>query len=203
MQNCKVYFQFKTKYKKAGGEKANLGDFLELTGTEQIKQKIERIPVYPYGISNPVRLTAIQVIAAIHEELGDDLDIEPVGESSALFEPEQKKKDNPLFKAIRVLFSMMLLFWGAVLAIIYFHSDVNMIETHQMVYYLISGQKVERPVLLNIAYSAGIGAGIAVYFEIFEKLKNKKNPGPLELEMYQSEKELHEYLMDQEGEQGN
>ena len=203
MQNYKAYFQFKSYYQKASGEKAFLSDFIELTSKEEIKQKIDRIPIFPYGINSPIRLTAIQVITWIHQELGYDLVIEPIGESSALFEPMQSKKENPLLIVLRVAFSMILLFFGSALAIMYFHADVNMTEAHQITYYLISGQKVDNPALLSIAYSVGIGAGIAIYFEIFEKLKNKNNPGPLELEMHQAEKELYDYLKDQEGGKGN
>ena len=46
----------------------------------------------------------------------------------------------------------------------------------------------------------GIGAGIFIFFEVYNKIKNKDNPGPLELEMHQSEKELRDYLRDQGGE---
>lgn len=199
MQSYKAYFQFKTCYQKSSGEKAHLGDFIEMTSTEETKQKINQIPIFPYGINSPIRLTAIQIIALIHQELGYDIVIEPIGESSALFEPKQATKQNPLSTVLRVIFSMLILFFGSALAIMYFHSDVNMTEAHQITYYLISGQKVDNPALLSIAYSVGIGAGIAIYFEIFEKLKNKKNPGPLELEMHQADKELQDYLKDQEG----
>ncbi|NLB41642.1 MAG: hypothetical protein GX815_05170 [Clostridiales bacterium] len=203
MQSYKAYFQFKAYYQKTSGEKAHLGDFIELTSNDEIKEKISRISIFPYGINSPIRLTAIQVIALIHQELGYDVVIEPIGESSALFEPMQAKKENPVLIVLRIAFSMLLLFFGSALAIMYFHADVNMTEAHQITYYLISGKKVENPALLSIAYSVGIGAGIAIYFEIFEKLKNKKNPGPLELEMHQAEKELHDYLKDQEGGKGN
>lgn len=203
MQTHKVYFQFKTYFWKASGEKAHLGDFIEMTATQEVQQKIAQIPIFPYGINSPIRLTAVQVITLIHQNLGEDIVIEPIGESSALFEPKQTKKENFLFTALRVAFSMILLFWGSALAIMYFHADVNMNEAHQKVYYLISGQKVDKPVLLSIAYSVGIGAGIAIYFEIFEKLKNKMNPGPLELELHQAEKELYDYLKDQQGGKGN
>ena len=202
MAENRVYFQFKTHYLKFSGEKAHLGDFIELTGEEEARMRIERIPIFPYGISTPTRLTAIQVIKLIHQEAGDVV-VSPVGESSALFEPKQKKKENPFLVFLRVAFSMVLLFFGSALAIMYFHSDVNMIEAHQRVHFLISGQETDRPVLLTVSYSLGIGLGIAIYFEVFKKLKDRKNPGPLELEMHQSEKELQDYIKDQEGGMGN
>lgn len=193
-----VYFQFKPYYRKQSDEKAYLGDFIELSAAEELKKKIEHIPIFPYGISNPVRLTSIQIIGLINQQVAN-ISVIPIGESSALYEPVQKKKENPLLILLRVAFSMLLLFFGSALAIMYFHSDVNMNEAHQMVYYLISGKKVSKPVLLSLSYSIGIGTGIFIFFEVYNKIKNKDNPGPLELEMHQSEKELRDYLRDQEG----
>ena len=198
MGHSDVYFQFKPYYKKYSGEKALLGDFIDLAGPEDIKQRIGRIVVFPYGIDGPVRLTAIQVVELIQQEV-NGISIEPIGESSALFEPKQKKKDNAVLMFLRVAFSMVLLFIGSALAIMYFHSDVSMKEAHKNIYYFISGKSASNPVLLSVSYSIGIGAGIAIFFDIFSKFKNKDNPGPLELELHQAEKELKYYRRDQEG----
>ncbi|HHU49696.1 MAG: stage V sporulation protein AA [Caldicoprobacterales bacterium] len=198
MGSNEVYFQFKPYYQKQSGQKANLGDFIELSAAEDIKKRIENIPVFPYGISRPVRLTSVQIIGLIKQEI-NNISVTPIGESSALYKPAKRKKENPLLVFLRVAFSMLLLFFGSALAIMYFHSDVNMNEAHKMIYYLISGEKVSRPVLFSLSYSVGIGAGIFIFFEVYNKIKNKDNPGPLELEMHQSEKELRDYLRDQEG----
>jgi hypothetical protein len=36
-----VYFQFKPYYRKKSGEKAYLGDFIELTAEEELRKRIE------------------------------------------------------------------------------------------------------------------------------------------------------------------
>ena len=61
MDNHDVYFQFKSYYNKYPGEPAHLGDFIELTGPEEIINKIKQISVYQYGISSALRLTAAKV----------------------------------------------------------------------------------------------------------------------------------------------
>lgn len=198
MAMIEAYFQFKPYYRKQPEEKAHMGDFIEVSAPDDVKQKIEQILVFPYGFNKPVRLTSVQIIALIKQHINNIILI-PIGESSALYQPLQQKKENPLLAFLRVAFSMLLLFFGSALAIMYFHSDVNMNEAHQMIYYLISGEKASKPTLLSIAYSIGIGAGIFIFFEVYNKIKNKDNPGPLELEMHQSEKELRDFLRDQEG----
>ena len=202
MEHEEVYFQFRPFYKKQPGERAYLCDFIEVFAADEIKQRIERISIFPYGISKPIRLTSVQIIGLIKQEISN-ISVIPIGESSALYQPVEKKKENPLLVFLRVVFSMLLLFFGSALAIMYFHSDVNMIEAHRMLYYLISGEKADKPVLFSVSYSLGIGIGIFMFFEVYNKIKNKDNPGPLELEMHQSEKELRDYLRDQEGKKQN
>ena len=202
MESYEVYFQFKPFYQKKSAERALLSDFIEVSAAEEIKKQIDRIIVFPHGINAPVRLTAIQIVQLIHQAV-NRVSVIPIGESSALYEPVQEEKDNPLLVFLRVAFSAVLLFFGSALAIMYFHADVNMKEVHQTVYQFISGKKAAQPVLFSISYSIGIGAGIAIFFEVINKLKNKENPGPLELEIHQADKEIRDYLRDQEGKKEN
>lgn len=197
MKTPEIYFQLKPYYNKAPGEAATLGDILEISGPQSIKERIEQIPVFPNGISKPVKVTAIQVIDLIHQA-EPDIAIIHIGESSVLYEPIQQNKENPVLVFLRTVFSLLILFFGSALAIMYFHADVNMHQAHSLVYYLISGEKTKAPVLFSVFYAIGVGTGIAIFFDIFQKLRNRDNPGPLELEIHQADKELKEYLKDKE-----
>jgi stage V sporulation protein AA len=198
LERPEIYFQLKPDYGKSPGEAARLGDILELSGPVSAKEMIEHIPIFPEGIFGPVRVTAIQVIDLIHQD-DENITVNHIGDSSVLYEPRQQKKENPIMVFLRTAFSMLLLFFGSALAIMYFHADVNMNQAHGMMYYLISGEKVKNPVLFSVSYSVGIGAGIAIFFDLFRKIKKKDNPGPLDLEIHQADKELKDYLKDREG----
>ena len=41
-----------------------------------------------------------------------------------------------------------------------FHADVSMLAVHQRIYELMTGKKVDHPLILQIPYSIGIGAGM-------------------------------------------
>ena len=41
MGSNEVYFQFKPYYQKQSGQKANLGDFIELSAAEDIKRELK------------------------------------------------------------------------------------------------------------------------------------------------------------------
>ncbi len=193
-----LYFQFKPYLGKRSSETVYLKDILELTGPSPLIENVGEYPIFPKGIQASVRVNAMQVIRVIGD-IAPDMDIQALGDTAALFEPVTANNANPFFTFIKVIAASILLFIGSGLAIMYFHADVNMHEAHQMVYYLISGERVERPVLLSVSYSIGIGLGIALFFDVFTLGRKKGNPGPLELEMYQNEKELEDYLVHLEG----
>jgi stage V sporulation protein AA len=202
LERSEVYFQFKPYSSKSSGEAVYLRDILELSCPVPIRERIESILIFPEGITEPVRITAIQVIGLIRQA-ENDISISHIGDSSVLYEPKKTNRENPVFVFLRVAFSLLLLFFGSALVIMYFHSDVNMNQAHEMIYYLISGEKGANPILFSVSYTVGIGAGIAIFFDVFRKIRKKDNPGPLELELHQAEKELTDYLKDREGKKGN
>lgn len=198
MEASNVYFQFKPYYNKPSDEVALLRDIVEITCPLQLKEKIESLVIFPNGINKTTRVTAVQIIQLI-SVLDDNIMINSVGVPSVLYEPKNQNNENKLFTFFKVTFAAILLFVGSALAIIYFHSDVQMNKAHELVYFLLTGKKVERPLLMSVSYSIGIALGIAIFFDVFNLKKKKVKPGPLELELFQSDKDLKDYLNYLEG----
>lgn len=188
-----VYFELKSVLNKNSGEKIILSDIVEFSSPSEYKDKIGSIVVFPDGINNLVKITAIQVVKLIMEKVRD-VAVIPLGSSQVILRPISKA-GNPVFNIIKVLGASLLLFLGSALAIMYFHADVNMKEVHKSVYYFITGSMSDRPMVLNLSYSVGLGVGVALFFDVFKIRKKKKNPGPLELELHQNELELNSYLI--------
>jgi stage V sporulation protein AA len=155
------------------------------------------IVAFQDGIMSSTRISMLQAIELIHSKL-PEVGVYPLGETSALFEPANPRPQSPVITAIKLIVTVLLFFIGSGLAVMYFHSDVNMKETHRIIHHMISGENSERPLLLSLSYSIGIGLGIALFFDVFSLGRKKQNPGPLELELYQTEKELEDYLINLE-----
>ena len=189
----KVYFKFKPKLSKLEGERVLLKDIIYITCPNDIRENIANIIVYKDGIYKKGKITAIEVIELISKEAGY-LDIDLIGNDEMLYQPENTKKENKVLSIIKTVFAAILLFSGSALAIMYFHSDVNMIEAHEKLNFLITNKKFV-PKLLSISYSIGVGLGMAIFFDVFNFKNKKEKPGPLELEFYQNEKELDDYLL--------
>lgn len=203
MENA-VYFEFKNKLAKAANEAVYLKDVINYTTSDDNKAKLGTVVLFPGGINQPVKITSLQIIDLIRETIGE-VTIYPLGPYQAIFTPKQTSPGNPVINFIKILGVSVLLFFGSALAIMYFHSDVGMNEAHKSIYYFITGNKEDKPLLISMSYSIGLGIGIALFFDVFSigKKKLKKKPGPLELELFQNEKELDDYLMSNEEDQGS
>lgn len=79
-----------------------------------------------------------------------------------------------------------------------FHTDVSMREVHERIYYLMTGQHVHEPLVLQIPYSLGIGIGMIVFFNHLFKRRLNDEPSPLELEMYLYQEHLDQYVIEHE-----
>ncbi|SHH54245.1 hypothetical protein [Tepidibacter thalassicus] len=104
------------------------------------------------------------------------------------------KRDKYLF--IRVVLVCIILFLGAGMAIINFHSDVNMNESHRTILKILTGSKDENLLFLQIPYSLGIGIGVATFYNKLIPNFSKSEPSPLELEVSAFKNEVQNYIIE-------
>ena len=139
-------------------------------------------------------LTVIEKMKEAHPTLS----IIPVGESELLVKIEESSpKNKKVTTYLKLGMVAAVLFAGTGLAIMNFHADVNMGEAHKVLYKLITGNDENRPLILQIPYSLGIGLGMALFFNhVYPKHSNE--PSPMEVEMYLYKQNMDEYLLDNE-----
>ena len=126
-----------------------------------------------------------------------NIDLELMGETEVLIEFKSKEDKKPLWEFIKVAFVCLVLFFGAGLAIINFHEDVNTSKTMELLYYTFTGEKKENPLLLVIPYSLGIGVGVITFFTriISPSQRRRKEPGPMEIELYLYDQDMEERIL--------
>jgi stage V sporulation protein AA len=90
------------------------------------------------------------------------------------------------------------LFIGAGLTIMNFHEDVAMSSVHQKIYFLITGRENAKPLILQIPYSLGVGIGMILFFNHIFKKRFNEEPSPLEVEMFNYQQDLDQYIILQE-----
>lgn len=140
-------------------------------------------------------VSAIDIINKI-ENQRDNVNVNIIGKPEILIEVKGGERKNIFFKYFKVAVICITLFLGAGLAIINFHIDVNMKQSMESIFYLVTGTKKENPLILLIPYSIGIGIGMFAFFSsAFSNKSRRKEPGPMEVEMDLFNKDVDDFIL--------
>ncbi|MBM7646234.1 stage V sporulation protein AA [Scopulibacillus daqui] len=196
MGSAVIYIRLRQKFKAKINEVIRIKKMAQIIAPENLRHRINELAVY-HVTEEDNSFIVIDVMDVIKEiyQLYPDLDIQTVGPPQAIVEVESKKrKMMPLFFII----VWLLLFIGAGLTIMNFHEDVSMRGVHQKIYYLMTGKTNDKPLILQIPYSFGIGIGMILFFNHIFKKRFNEEPSPLEVEMFNYQQDLDQYVIVQE-----
>lgn len=140
-------------------------------------------------------ISALLVVKEI-QNINDNVILTVLGHPEILVNIKVDESPNLIVQYLKIVLVSIVLFFGAALAIINFHEDVSMEASLQAFHEIITGEKNENPILLQISYSLGIGIGMITFFNHILKKKWKKEPSPLDVEMHLFEKNIDEYILD-------
>lgn len=170
-----------------------LGDVAQLAGDSSVVELLQNEIVYKITAHDKTHVVIdVMKVIEIIQQKASHVQINLLGSGQTLVEIiYEKKKKHPIFFGL----VWLLLFIGAALAIIYFHEDVSMQQVHQRLYYMITGEFNAQPLLFQIPYSLGLGLGMVLFFNhVFQKRINEE-PSPLEVEMFQYQQSLDQYVI--------
>src|SRR5699024_6548182 len=114
-----------------------------------------------------------------------------IGFTETVLQIEQKKKQG---KSVKFIIAWLILFVDTAMTIINFHYDVSMLEVHQKLHFLFTGENVQDSLWLHIPYSKGHGIGMILFLNHWFKKQLNEEPSPLELELFTYEQKIEEYL---------
>lgn len=170
-----------------------LGDVAQLAGDSSVVELLQNEIVYKITAHDKTHVVIdVMKVIEIIQQKASHVQINLLGSGQTLVEIiYERKKAHPVFFGL----VWLLLFIGAALAIIYFHEDVSMQQVHQRLYYMITGEFNAQPLLFQIPYSLGLGLGMVLFFNhVFQKRINEE-PSPLEVEMFQYQQSLDQYVI--------
>lgn len=81
------------------------------------------------------------------------------------------------------------------MTIMNFHYDVSMQEVQQKIHYLLTGKHSKYPLWIQIPYSFGLGVGMLLFFNHWFKKRFNEEPSPLEIELFNYQQDLNQYVM--------
>ena len=140
---------------------------------------------------NIIIIDSVQMIEAIRA-IDPSIEIQTLGPTQTIIEVIYEKKKVSLLSFAAV---WLLLFLGAVMTIMNFHVDVSMGEVHQKLFTIITGKEDKKPLLIQIPYSIGLGLGMILFFNHFFKKRFNEEPSPLEVEMFNYQQDLDQYVI--------
>ena len=188
-----VYIKMRQRLQVSPGYEIRVGDVAQITADETLVEHLRKCPVYQITKQDKthVVIDAMKVIEAIRQH-NHTLELNLLGPAQTIVEiVYEEKRVNPFFFTV----VWLLLFVGAGLAIIYFHEDVSMQQVHQRMYYMVTGETVKKPLLFQIPYSLGLGVGMILFFNHVFKKRINEEPSPLEVEIFQYQQSLDQYVV--------
>jgi len=187
-----VYIRMKKKLRLETMQDIELKDIAHIVTTLKEKSKLEHLPIYRITKKdkNVVVIDSLIIVKYINTYF-PHLEIQLIGPSHSIIQIEKRTKSAP---TIMITLVWLILFVGSAMTIINFHYDVSMQEVQQKLHFLITGEHNETPLWIQIPYSIGLGLGMLLFFNHWFNKRFNEEPSPLEIEIYNYQQNLDQYL---------
>jgi len=194
-----AYLSLREKQYFKPNSEITLGQIAQIIAPKKYEKSLHQLKIYQVLPQEHLVVIDFMKIISMIKNKFPDIEVYTIGNQEIILEivnsPVPKKPN-----LLAVVFVWILLFIGSGLAIMNFHYDVSMLDVHQRLYYLVTGQEKAKPLLLQIPYSLGIGLGMILFFNHLFKKKINEEPSPLEVEMFLYQKNLDQYVLANENE---
>ncbi|CDQ39750.1 MULTISPECIES: stage V sporulation protein AA [Virgibacillus] len=191
-----VYLRMKKNIELSGYQEIKLKDIAFISTNGNVKRRLENTPIY-HVTKKDKNIIIIDSFLIIDHLIKDyaDLEFQLIGPTQTIIRVQPKKKSPSLLLSIGV---WILLFVGTAMTIMNFHYDVSMQEVQQKIHYLLTGEVKEFPLWIQIPYSFGLGVGMLLFFNHWFNKRFNEEPSPLEVEIYNYQQDLDNYVIQYE-----
>ena len=188
-----VYIRLRNRVLVRPREEVFLKDIAQVIAHDALHEKLNQLMIYQISDQdrNIIIIDVMQVIAEI-AKLDPTIEVQLLGPSQTIVEVVFKKKK---YSITLFVLAWLLLFFGSMLTIMNFHEDVSMQDVQQRIYRIITGKSVEKPLFFQIPYSIGLGLGMIIFFNHVFKKRLNEEPSPLEVEMFNYQQDLDQYVI--------
>ena len=188
-----IYIRMRNRVQVKQNQTVKIKDITRIIGRDETVKQLEETSLLTVKKEdrNIIIIDLIQMIERI-QAINPLLEIQTLGPSQTIIEVVYDKKKVSFISFAAV---WLLLFLGAVMTIMNFHVDVSMREVHQKLFTIITGRVDEKPLLIQVPYSIGLGLGMILFFNHFFKKRFNEEPSPLEVEMFNYQQDLDQYVI--------
>lgn len=170
-----------------------LDELAQIIAPEAILPSLKRLVIHEVTEKdkNIIVIDVMRVIRQITSTV-KNADVQTIGPAQTIIEVILEKKGVSLPFFLLIWF---LLFFGSAMAIMNFHDDVSMKNVQEKISTMITGKKESKPLLFQIPYSIGLGLGMILFFNHVFKKRINEEPSPLEVEMFNYQQDLDNYMV--------
>lgn len=177
----------------------------------QIKGEIKNLIIYRFREAEPKRvvisvLRIIQLLERnVRTSLGCGILVQSVGEKDVFVQWVKQKQKKSKLKLWRVVLVSSLTFCGTAFTIMAYHNDIEIHKIFEGTVRMVLPDRLEFGLLIvELAYSLGLGVGIILFFNHVGKWKLTNDPTPIEVALRKYELDVDTTLIenaDREGEE--
>ncbi|WP_096270510.1 stage V sporulation protein AA [Paucisalibacillus globulus] len=188
-----VYLRLKRKLEIQNLMELKLKDIALISShSNEIVHELENIKLYRVTEKDKelIVLDSFLIIKHLAQNY-PNIEIQLLGPEQTIVKINKNKKSPSI---LIMAFVWILLFIGTAMTIINFHYDVSMQEVQQKLHFLLTGEENEFPLWIQIPYSFGLGIGMILFFNHWFNKRFNEEPSPLEVEIYNYQKSLDDYV---------
>ncbi|MCL2854317.1 MAG: stage V sporulation protein AA [Defluviitaleaceae bacterium] len=202
-----IYIKPKKKAHVAGDSSVCVVDVADVLAEDGLKKRVEGVKLLPAPGDRPQVISVLDMVAAITAALPGHTVVN-LGEMDTIVVAAHPAKKSKLWAWVKVALVSVVLFTGSITAIMTFHTDSQLATVFQNYHRIFFGETSEKPYIITIPYSIGLGLGIMVFFNRFAGKKITSEPTPIEVEMETYEKDVEDALIErigrhQQGQEGD
>lgn len=154
------------------------------------------------GNTDEVKTFNVISVCKILEQNFPDININNMGATEFMVVYHYKKKENKVWQIIKMILICIIVFFGGAFAIMAYGNDIDIGNLFKSITKDVTGNE-EDNIILEVAYSIGLSAGIIIFFNNFGKRKSIKDPTPIQVSMRSYEEELYKTIVENDTREGN
>ncbi|HEY2421975.1 MAG TPA: stage V sporulation protein AA [Neobacillus sp.] len=188
-----IYIRMRNRVQAREDEHVLLKDVAQIIAPETDLAILQNMLIYQVSEMDK-NIVIIDVMKVINQitDVFKEREIQTIGPVQTIIEVMYKKKKVSLPFFLLIWF---LLFFGSAMAIMNFHDDVSMKNVQEKLYTIVTGVKKSKPLFFQIPYSIGLGIGMILFFNHVFKKRINEEPSPLEVEMFNYQMDLDNYVI--------
>ena len=171
----------------------------------QVKELACHLCIYCFQKSGEKRtvVSVLRVIQLLEEKLGSQILVQSVGEKDVFIQWGSGKREKQAAKPWKIALISLVTFCGSAFTLMAYHNDIEIHKIFEGTVKLVLPQKLQLGLMiLEVAYSLGLGLGIIVFFNHVGKWKLSNDPTPIEVALRKYELDVDTTLMENADREG-